>query len=176
MGGGSRRTSRGGASSRPSRSTIPSLSASFATRTTRRASPISIARPRTQNPVFHDDARGGSAEWFEAFVDFWNGPGSWAGLPAPAKDGFLRVGRKVYFEVRSLLGDATPARAYAAVRAPVLLLTGEHSPVAAHRVVAILAAILPSARLETITGAGHMGPITHGDDVNARIVRHIAAR
>jgi pimeloyl-ACP methyl ester carboxylesterase len=128
-----------------------------------------------QNPVFLDDERGGQEPWFEAFVDYWNGPGSWLALPPPARASFLKVGRKVYGEVRSLLEDRTPATAYAHLRAPALLLTGEHSPAAARRVVALLAAALPSARLESVAGAGHMGPISQATEVNAQIERHIAA-
>jgi pimeloyl-ACP methyl ester carboxylesterase len=34
--------------------------------------------------------------------------------------------------------------------------------------------LLPAARLAIVEGAGHMGPLTHADKVNAIIVRHIA--
>jgi len=122
-----------------------------------------------QNPVFHDEAQGGQAAWFEAFVDFWNGPGAWNGLPPPARAEFLKVGRKVYREVRSLMEDRTPASAYACLAMPVLLLTGERSPLAAQRVVSLLAASLPQATLETVPKAGHMGPITHAGEVDGRI-------
>ena len=127
-----------------------------------------------RNEVFFDDARGGGPEWFEAFVDYWNGPGAWKAMPAPAQAGFLKVGRKVYGEVRSLLGDRTPASAYASIRAPALLLTGERSPPAAGRVVARLASALPSSTVLTVSGAGHMGPLTHGAQINDAIASHIA--
>jgi pimeloyl-ACP methyl ester carboxylesterase len=127
------------------------------------------------DPVFLDDALGGGERWFQAFVDYWNGPGAWAAMPPAARDPFLKVGRKVYFEVRSLLKDRTPASAYAVIRAPTLLLTGEKTPPAGQRVGAVLASALPSARLETVAGAGHMGPLTHAANVNARIAGHIAA-
>jgi pimeloyl-ACP methyl ester carboxylesterase len=35
-----------------------------------------------------------------------------------------------------------------------------------------LAALLPDARLVTIGGAGHMGPITHRNEVNTLILAH----
>jgi pimeloyl-ACP methyl ester carboxylesterase len=34
--------------------------------------------------------------------------------------------------------------------------------------------LLPAARLAIVEGAGHMGPLTHAEQVNAAIVRHIA--
>lgn len=126
-----------------------------------------------KNPVFTDDARGGSAEWLEAFVDYWNGKGAWNALPAPTRAAFERVGRKVYYEVSSLAGDRTPASAYAGIRVPTLLLTGEHTPAAARGVIARLATVLSYVERIEIAGAGHMGPITHVAEVNHAIQRNI---
>jgi pimeloyl-ACP methyl ester carboxylesterase len=127
------------------------------------------------DPVFLDDAGGGGEAWFEAFVDYWNGPGSWRALPGEARAAFLRVGRKVYLEVRSLLADRTPPAAYECVTAATLLLGGERSPVAAQRVIALLATAIPRARTRVVPGAGHMGPISHAAEVNALVAEHIAA-
>lgn len=129
----------------------------------------------TDTSVFLDDARGGDEAWFEAFVDYWNGPGSWRALPGAAQASFLEVGRKVYLEVRSLLADRTPPEAYACIPAPTLLVGGERTPVAAQRVIAHLAAAMPRARTQRVAGAGHMGPISHAAEVNALVAEHIAA-
>ena len=126
-------------------------------------------------PLFLDDARGGGEPWFELFVDYWNGPGAWRALAEPARASFLRVGRKVYLEARSLLADRTPAEVYGTIAAPTLLLGGERSPVAARRILAHLAAAVPGSRARAIAGAGHMGPITHAEEVNELIAEHIAA-
>ncbi|MDP2344067.1 MAG: alpha/beta fold hydrolase [Deltaproteobacteria bacterium] len=123
----------------------------------------------TMNPV------GGSAAWFEQFVDYWSGEGAWQGLSEGARGAFLAVGRKVFLEVASLLADQTPASSYADIQAPTILLRGEHTPIAAQRVSAILAKAMPAATLHTVAGAGHMGPITHADVVNELIAAHIAA-
>jgi pimeloyl-ACP methyl ester carboxylesterase len=120
-----------------------------------------------------DEASGGGEAWFEAFVGYWNGPGAWAALPEKSREAFLRVGRKVYLEVASLMADRTPASAYAGLTIPSLLMTGERTPVAARRVVARLASLLPRSRVEVIAGAGHMGPITHATTVNALIADHL---
>ncbi|HWB81692.1 MAG TPA: alpha/beta hydrolase [Nannocystaceae bacterium] len=122
-----------------------------------------------------DDAIGGSEAWFERFVDWWNGNGTWTSMPPPARAPFLRVGRKVYLEVKSLVADRTAAPAYAAIRVPTLLLTGTRTPLAERRVVQRLATAIPDARIVEIPEAGHMGPITHADLVNDAIVRHIEA-
>jgi len=135
---------------------------------------LDLERAR-RNPLFTDFARGGSDAWFEVFVDYWNGPGAWRGMTETGRASFLRVGRKVFFEVWSLMHDRTPASAYAAIQAPALLLGGESSPAAARRVVALLGRALPAGRVQMIPGAGHMGPLSHGAVVNETIAAHIAA-
>lgn len=125
------------------------------------------------DPAFLDEKTGGDAAWFERFVDYWNGTGAWRALPQVARDGFLRAGRKVFYEVKTLLDDRTPRAAYDVIEAPVLLMTGQHTPLAARRVNALLAESLPHARLEVIAGAGHMGPLTHPDRVNELIAENI---
>lgn len=125
--------------------------------------------------VFSDEERGGGDEWFEAFVDYWNGKGGWRALPPSTREAFLRVGRKVFREVLALSRERTPAAAYSGLQAPLLLLGGAQSPAAARRVVAILAEAVPGARSMSVEGAGHMGPLTHANVVNEAILRHLAA-
>lgn len=128
-----------------------------------------------QTALLLDEAIGGGDAWFERFVDYWNGPGAWRALAEPARASFLRVGRKVFREVCSLLRDRTPASEYAGITAPTLLLTGENTPAAARRVVEVLRETLPHAVREVIEGAGHMGPLTHAEQVNERLIRHVTA-
>lgn len=123
--------------------------------------------------VFLDPDVGGTDPWFEVFVDYWNGPGAWRALSPAARASFLRVGKKVFCEVRSLMDDRTPASAYAGVNVPTLLLRGEHSPTAARRVVEILEESMPNAHAIMVPEAGHMGPLTHAAFVNAAIEKHI---
>jgi pimeloyl-ACP methyl ester carboxylesterase len=125
------------------------------------------------HPVFLDEEIGGGDAWFEVFVDYWNGPGAWRAMSESGREAFLRVGRKVFLEVRSLGSDRTPRSAYARVGAPSLVLEGERSPIAARRVVRLLASALPQGREATVPGAGHMGPLTHAALVNQAIVDHI---
>ncbi|MCB9594758.1 MAG: alpha/beta hydrolase [Sandaracinaceae bacterium] len=123
--------------------------------------------------AFFDDAVGGQEPWLERFIDWWQGPGSWAAMSDAGRETFLAVGRKVYQEVRSLTADRTPHDGYGEVRAPTLLMTAERSPLAARRVVAILGEHLPNATVSFFPGAGHMAPLTDGHTVNAAIVEHL---
>ena len=120
------------------------------------------------------DARtGGQEPWLRAFVDYWSGAGAWERLSEAARASFRAVGWKLFGEVQSLLLDRTPHQAYAALSVPTLLICGDASPIAARRVVAILAEAIAGAEALTVAGAGHMGPLTHAAQVNGWIRDHL---
>lgn len=133
-----------------------------------------LPSPERARVLFDDTYRGDEA-WLEAFVDYWNGAGSWRALPAPSRDAFRASGRKMFLEVRSLSEDRTPLVAYEALGMPTLLMHGEHTPTAARRVVTLLGETMPDAKVECVVGAGHMAPISHADVVNAHVARHLRA-
>jgi pimeloyl-ACP methyl ester carboxylesterase len=126
-------------------------------------------------PASGGAAVGGSEAWLQAFVDYWTGPGAWRAMPEPSRAEFLRIGPQVYAEVHSLLADRTHAERYSVIHAPALLLGGERSPTAARELLARLARALPAATLQFVSGAGHMGPLTHAGEVCAAIGQHLAA-
>ncbi len=113
--------------------------------------------------------------WLEAFVTYWNGPEAWPALQGTTRSEFVRTGWVAHEGARSLVADLTPAGAYAKLRSPTLLLTGTGTPTAARHVIERLAESIPSAQKTTLQGAGHMGPLTHGDLVSDLIAKHIAA-
>jgi pimeloyl-ACP methyl ester carboxylesterase len=124
----------------------------------------------SRSPVFQDISHGGDEAWLEGFIDYWNGPGTWKGLPDPTQKSFLRVGRKVFYEVLTLMSDRTTLDEFAAITCPALLMHGENSPAAARRVITLLGERLPRAKVVSIEGAGHMGPLLQMRLVNKHIV------
>jgi pimeloyl-ACP methyl ester carboxylesterase len=112
--------------------------------------------------------------WFDAFVNWWNGPGAWQKLDPKTRAAFHDVGWKLSEEVRSLMADRTGVR-YAEVAQPTLLLGGGKTQPLERRVLDALAATLPHATLQIFPELGHMGPITHAAEVNAAIVAHVVA-
>lgn len=123
--------------------------------------------------VLLDDTIGGSEAWWHTFTDYWNGPGTWDALPEPSRASFLKVGRKVFYEVRSLLSERSPAASFSVIQAPALLMHGERTPLAAQRVLHLLDDALPHSQLREFPSAGHMGPITHAEDVNELILSNL---
>jgi pimeloyl-ACP methyl ester carboxylesterase len=119
--------------------------------------------------VVTGDYRGAVA----AFVDYWNGPGSWNALRPSVQRALIRWAPKGPLDFRALIDDPTPAAAYGALAFPVLILRGEHAPSPTRVIAEGLAQWLPASRIVDIAGAGHMGPLTHTPEVSALIVRHI---
>ncbi|HEX4417726.1 MAG TPA: alpha/beta hydrolase [Kofleriaceae bacterium] len=126
-------------------------------------------------PTWEPDASGVDEGWFTSFVDWWNGPGAWAAMPAETAAAFRAIGWKLFEEVRTLAADQTGAARFAEVTAPALILCGVQSPMSELRTVERLADALPAGRLQMFEGAGHMGPITHHAAVNAAIANHLRA-
>ena len=57
---------------------------------------------------------------------------------------------------------------------PTLLMHGNSTRAPARKVADLLAEELPGAQRLEIAGAGHLGPITHAQRVNAAILAHLA--
>ncbi len=109
------------------------------------------------------------------FVDYWSGPGAWAGLRPEVQARLVRWAPKAPLDFHALIEEPTPAGAFRDLGMPVLILRGEHATAPTRLVADRLRRILPDCRLETIAGAGHMGAVTHAEDVNALIVTHLTA-
>ena len=109
------------------------------------------------------------------FVDYWSGPGAWAGLRPEVQARLVRWAPKAPLDFHALIEEPTPASAFGDLGMPVLILRGEYAPAPTRLVAERLRKALPDCRLETIAGAGHMGAVTHADEVNALIVMHLTA-
>lgn len=114
--------------------------------------------------------------WLRTFVDFWGGIGAWSALREDVRDEFRRVAWVIREGVRTLAADQTPLAAFCDLRVPALLMTGERSPLPARKVVDRLSKAMPDARHEVISGARHLGPVTHAGEVNSHIIAELTAR
>src|SRR5262249_4776965 len=129
----------------------------------------SIAR-RVGDGVVSGDYRGAVA----AFVDYWNGYGTWHTMRPAIQKALIRWAPKGPLDFRALIDEPTSIEAYRALKFPILLLRGEHAPLPSRVIADGLASLLPDRRFVVVDGAGHMGPLTHAPEVSALIVRHIA--
>ena len=108
------------------------------------------------------------------FVDYWNGEGAWLRSKPGLQAELARRTPKVVLDFWATMTEPTPLTAYRGIAVPALILRGARSPRSTRRIAELLAKSLPTARLETIEGAGHMLPLTHKEIVNAAIAAHLA--
>ena len=73
----------------------------------------------------------------------------------------------------ALTREPTPLSLLARLDLPVLLMSGDASPVSSLGVTRLLAGAMPRVRTISFEGVGHMGPLTHSDLVNAAIARFL---
>ena len=108
----------------------------------------------------------------ERFVNFWNRRRRLGQLPPEIRTAMMRYIPKVTLYFHAVLTEETPLSAYGRFRFPVLLMRGERGPTNTRLVAEKLAQAMRT-RVESIAGAGHMGPMTHADAIAAMIVRNI---
>jgi len=107
------------------------------------------------------------------FVEYWNGPGSWAAMKPELQAEMVRYVPKACLDFHALFEEDTPRSAYGTFRFPVLIMSGEFAPAPTRVVAEGLAKLIPGAVHARIAGAGHMGPCTHAEAVNAHMLAHI---
>jgi pimeloyl-ACP methyl ester carboxylesterase len=117
------------------------------------------------------DYRGAAAR----FVDYWSGKGAWEVLPPHQQLRLSRWSLKAPLDFAALIQEPSWPDAYTALQMPVLIIRGEYARKPSRLIAETLAARIPEARLVVITGAGHMGPFTHGPEINALIASHVTA-
>jgi pimeloyl-ACP methyl ester carboxylesterase len=120
-------------------------------------------------------ARGEREQGMAIFVDYWNGAGTWAAMPAAKKGALASRLDRVVLDFYATFEDPMRLRDCRPLGAPVLVMQGDASPLPARRICARLVRALSGARLATVQGAGHMLPMTHPDRVNALLASHLDA-
>jgi len=105
----------------------------------------------------------------QVFVDYWSGPGAWSALPDKRRQAIVQRMRKVDAEFDAIFYNATSLSAYRRITVPVLNLVGCATRLPPRAIVDLLGTVLPDVRRQEIAEAGHLGPLTHADEVNKRI-------
>jgi pimeloyl-ACP methyl ester carboxylesterase len=108
------------------------------------------------------------------FVEYWTGPGAWPKLPEVGRLAIANSMGKIRFEWATAFDPSFPTDQISALKMPVLLLTGSRSTAAARGVHRILQGLLPGAAVAEFSGLGHMGPVTHPEQVNEIIASFLA--
>jgi len=103
------------------------------------------------------------------FVEYWSEPGTWGRMRNEAQADVIHYMPKACLDFRALLLEPTPLTVYRHFRFPVLLLQGQQTREPTQVIARRLAKALRFGSLQTVDGAGHMGPLTHAETVAALI-------
>lgn len=114
-------------------------------------------------------------EAFEEFIDFYNGPGSFATWPAARQTRFLAEQRRRGDLWDVLFQAPLTAPALATMRLPVCVIEGSISSVVDHTICRLIVQHLPQADHRVIDGAGHMIPLTHADALTRVLVDSVTS-
>ncbi len=102
----------------------------------------------------------------EHFIDYWMGAGAWQQTPEARKPAIATSVTNVRRWAHALFTEPTPLAAFRALDIPVLYMVGKRSTASAHGVARLLASALPRVELVEFEHLGHMGPVTHPEQVN----------
>lgn len=108
------------------------------------------------------------------FIDYWMGAGSWRATPPQRKPAIADSVVNVRRWGHALFSEPTPARAFAALDMPILVMLGGSSPQSALAVARVLTPVLPHVRVVRFPGLGHMAPITHAETINSEIAKFLS--
>ncbi len=112
---------------------------------------------------------GDSAAAAECFIDYWMGAGAWDQTPPRAKPAIVTSMTNVRRWAHALFTEPTPLEAFRELDVPVLYMTGRRSTPSAHGVARLLVSALPRVEVVEMDDLGHMGPVTHPEQVNKQI-------
>jgi pimeloyl-ACP methyl ester carboxylesterase len=106
------------------------------------------------------------------FVDYWSGDGSWLAMGTSRQDAIARRMPAVADHFPAVF-DWQPLAALRNLQVPVLLAHGERTRRVTRAIVEQLAETLPQVIQIRVRSAGHMGPVTHPEAVNAAVLRFL---
>jgi pimeloyl-ACP methyl ester carboxylesterase len=132
----------------------------------REEDPTAFAEIAALRDHWRDDVAAGRwSDALEAFVDFYNGPGSFARLPADRREAFLAE-QRARGDLWDVLMDAPlTGEAMARLTVPVHVVEGTATDAVDHAICRVLLDRVPRVRHSLIEGAGHMMPLTHAPEL-----------
>jgi lipase len=112
-------------------------------------------------------------EAFEEFVDFYNGPGSFAAWPVVRREAFLEIQQTRGDLWDVLFDDLVSVDTLADLSMPVHVVEGSHTSAVDHAICDIVRQHVPHGRHTVIEGAGHMMPLTHPEQLTRALLAGI---
>src|SRR4051794_9758222 len=117
----------------------------------------------------------GESAAIEQMIDFYGGPGTFAGWPPRVRDYAVQTTAVNILDWASAYGFALPAGLLASVETPTLILWGGSSHPAAQRANQVLGQCMPNATVAVIRGAAHFMIASHAKVMADMIAAHVMA-
>jgi len=102
----------------------------------------------------------------ERFADYWLGDGSWNSMPEKRRAAFVDSLRPNFHEWDAVMEEEATVDEWKNLTARTLLVADAATRPPIREIVEIFAKACPHWTFRTITGAGHMAPLTHPDLIN----------
>jgi pimeloyl-ACP methyl ester carboxylesterase len=113
------------------------------------------------------------------FIESWNAEGTWESMHDDARADVIRYIPKLYLEYSAAFSERIPLVAYRRLYFPIQILQGEFALETIQVIARHFAKALRFPSLQTVYGAGHMGPFSHASLVAAMMadwIRRAASR
>lgn len=107
------------------------------------------------------------------FVNYWSGGNAWDKMEEWQRDAVAKRMPKVVADFDAVMGHSVGIATYRALDIPTLLLYGVRSPASTRAIAQCLWEALPKIEVRGLLGAGHMGPVTHAEQIYRVITKFI---
>jgi len=128
---------------------------------------------RQMTDAYFADFERGNPEAIAAMIDFYGGPGTYAGWPSRVRAYAAATTPVNILDWASGYGFPLPAATLATIEIPLLIVRGGESPQAMQRASALVSERTRGSTLATIDGAAHFMIATHASGVADLIARHV---
>ncbi|MGH6611402.1 MAG: alpha/beta fold hydrolase, partial [Burkholderiaceae bacterium] len=110
------------------------------------------------------------------FVDFWSGAGAWDLMSPRGRETSVKRIHAVMRHFDALYKEPVEHARLASLKMPTLYLSGAETVAVARRVAEVFHRAVPHCRQEVLPAMGHIGPITHANEVNQRLLTFLQAQ
>jgi len=123
---------------------------------------VDAIRERLAAELPHDAA--------QVFIDYWSGRGAWLAMSTSRKQAIAVRMPSILSHFDALFSEPLALRQAARLSMPMMLMTGERTVRAIHKLAQLARSGLPAAKHSTLAQAGHMGPITCAGTFNREVL------
>ena len=121
------------------------------------------------------EAEGEPTKGAARFIDFWNGPGTFAEYTPEVRQRVIARLPLILANFTALNQETWPLADCGRVMSPMLGLYGENSPLLTHHLTRLVAGQMDDAKVLPVSGAGHLLPLTHAALAARFLTTHIRA-